>query len=146
RPRVGRYIGLLTTSLLITTALAACSGPESQISETVQSFLDQWHEGSIPDHQDTYDELTAGLGDRTPELQLGDIDIDDDTATANVQVTWRLAADSQWKYDTTVDVTKKDESWQVRFDPATVHPELQSGDSLLLERGNSARAAILDND
>src|SRR5699024_2811591 len=55
------------------------------------------------------------------------------------------AADSQWEYETTVDVTKKDDSWQVRFDPATVHPELQSGDSLLLERGRSARAAILAN-
>ena len=144
--RARRPAALLAVAIVSATVLTACSGAESQVRKSVEAFLASWQDGSVPGHQKRYDELTAGLGQRTPKLNLTGVDVDDNRASASVNVAWTLSPGVRWSYDTTVSLVKADESWQVRFEPSTVHPALAAGGNLVLRQGGSVRAPILAGD
>ena len=58
---------------------------------------------------------------------VGDPQVNENDAEAKVDVDWQVADGVQWKYETTVRLRKRDESWRVVWTPATVHRDLKAG-------------------
>lgn len=47
-----------------------------------------------------------------------------ETATVPLDVTWSLARDQKWTYQTTLTLVKQDDAWLPQYTPALVHPGL----------------------
>ena len=94
-----------------------------------------------PDVAEQYAAVVDGLGAVLPSVEVGDAEVTDDTATA--AVTWRWELDGQpWTYDTTADLTRVDDAWQVAWAPALIEPSLVEGEHLTLDRTAAARGQI----
>lgn len=143
-----RRIGAVALATITVASLAtACTGDDTKdATRALESWLAEWKSGSIPGHDEQYQELVGGLGERTPELQAGDVTVEGDRASAPVDVTWTFAADTPWQYTTTVELVRADDTWRVQWSPQTVHPELADGEQLSVEREWRPRAPILDGD
>ena len=142
-------------TLLGAPVLAACSGDaEDDVRAAAQAFLDDWAGGdtgaaaagtSDPDAATALLEQTAGdLPGATLAAELGDVTVEDGTATAGWTATWDLAAAPDWTYDATLQLREGEEAWQVVPGPTLVHPELADGQRLQLTRALPERAAITD--
>lgn len=159
RRLLGNLLATVLATVGVLSAAAACSstpGPDA----TIDAFLAGWAKGDLvgvtlnatngqplPAEQATA-ELTALEGDlvgRRPTLaRAGRPTAADGRASATVDVSWPLAAGVTWKYQTTVHATEGEDGWVVTFEPATVHPELHSGDTLRSKRTGAGRGTILD--
>ncbi|PWW23283.1 cell division protein FtsI/penicillin-binding protein 2 [Geodermatophilus normandii] len=142
-------------TLLSAPALAACSGSsEDDVRAAAQSFLDDWSGGdpdaaaaatTDPDAATALLEQTAtDLPGATLRAELGDVTVEDGTATAAWTATWDLAAAPDWTYDATLELREGEDAWQVVAEPTAVHPELGEGQHLLLTRSLPERAAVTD--
>lgn len=118
-----------------------------------------WRDGQLEDAP--FDEAPDDLGDRYQALVEGldagppTVDVvaveepaaDDDPLTSRVDltVTWALAGDRTWSYDTTAALVRAEDelTWSVTWDPALVHPELADGLALEVRRTTPARADVL---
>ncbi|MGY1754394.1 penicillin-binding transpeptidase domain-containing protein [Blastococcus sp. SYSU D01042] len=146
---------LLTSLLLAGPVLAACSGGgEDEVRETAQAFLDDWAGGDAgaaaeattdPDAATALLEQTAtDLPDAQLTAELGEVTVEDGTATADWTATWALAAAPDWRYDATLQLEEGDDGWAVVAEPTLVHPELAEGQHLELARSLPERAPITD--
>ncbi|HYO37137.1 MAG TPA: penicillin-binding transpeptidase domain-containing protein [Geodermatophilus sp.] len=142
-------------TLLGAPVLAACSGnAEDDVRAAAQAFLDDWAGGDTgaaaagttdPDAATALLEQTAGdLPGAALSAELGDVTVEDGTATAGWTATWDLAAAPDWTYDATLQLREGEEAWQVVAEPALVHPELADGQRLQLTRTLPERAALTD--
>lgn len=76
------------------------------------------------------------------------------TATVGLTVTWDLdgsgPGEQIWQYDTAVDLVRQAEdgrqAWRAVWDPSIVHPDLDEGSRLHLDREQPARADITGAD
>ena len=146
---------LLTSLLLAGPVLAACSGGgEDEVRETAQAFLDDWAGGDADGAAaatDDPDAVTALLEQTMSDLpdaelsaELGEVTVEDGSATADWTATWDLAAAPDWTYDASLQLEQGDDGWQVVAGPTLVHPELDEGQHLELARSLPERAAITD--
>lgn len=146
---------LLTSLLLAGPVLAACSGGgEDEVRETAQAFLDDWSGGDTaaaaaatddPDVVTALLEQTAtDLPDAELSAELGEVTVEDGSATADWTATWDLAAAPDWTYDASLRLEEGDDGWQVVAEPTLVHPELGEGQHLQLDRSLPERAALTD--
>ena len=146
---------LLTSLLLAGPVLAACSGGgEDEVRETAQAFLDDWAGGDAaaaaaatddPDVVTALLEQTAtDLPDAELSAELGDVTVEDGSATADWTATWDLAAAPDWTYDASLRLEEGDDGWQVVAEPTLVHPELGEGQHLELARSLPERADLTD--
>ena len=146
----------LALSLVISLpVLAACSGnAEDDVKAAAQAFLDDWS-GGHPDAaaKATTDATTTtallkqtadDLPDAVLSVKLGKVDVQDNKATVGWTATWDLAAAPDWSYDATLDLSERDNGWQVVAEPTIVHPELGEGQHLELARSLPERAPITD--
>jgi cell division protein FtsI/penicillin-binding protein 2 len=142
-------------TLLSAPALAACSGdPEDDVGAAARSFLDDWSGGDAdaaatattdPDAAKALlDQTATDLPGATLRAELGDVSVEDGTATAAWTATWDLAAAPDWTYDATLRLREGDDAWQVVAEPSVVHPELGDGQHLQLNRALPERAAVTD--
>ncbi|SDB98031.1 Cell division protein FtsI/penicillin-binding protein 2 [Geodermatophilus telluris] len=142
-------------TLLAAPALAACSGSsEDDVRAAAQAFLDDWSAGDAdaaaaattdPGAAGALLEQTAtDLPDATLAAELGEVSVDDGTATAGWTATWDLAAAPDWTYEATLELREGDEGWAVVAAPTVVHPELADGQRLQLTRTLPDRAALTD--
>ncbi|MBM7805449.1 cell division protein FtsI/penicillin-binding protein 2 [Geodermatophilus bullaregiensis] len=142
-------------TLLAAPALAACSGSsEDDVRAAARAFLDDWTAGDAdaaaaattnPDAARALLRQTAtDLPGAALTAELGDVTVDDGTATAGWSATWDLAAAPDWTYDATLELQEGEEGWQVVAEPAVVHPELGEGQRLQLTRALPERAAVTD--
>ena len=142
-------------TLLSAPVLAACSGSsEDDVRAAAQAFLDDWAGGDTaaaagattdPGTATALLEQTAAdLPGAALTAELGEVTVDDGTATAGWTATWDLPAAPDWTYDATLELREGEEAWQVVAEPALVHPELGEGQRLELTRALPERAAITD--
>ncbi len=146
-------------TLLAAPVLAACSGgSEDDVRAAAQAFLEDWTRGdtaaaaagtSDPATTTALLERTAGdLPGATLAADLGDVAVEDGTATARWTATWDLDAAPDWTYDATLELREADgegaEGWLVVPGPTLVHPELGEGQHLQLTRSLPERAAVTD--
>ena len=65
------------------------------------------------------------------------------TATATLNVSWRLPGGFDWIYPTTATLRQVGDRWLVAWAPAVVHPGLTAGQALQAQRTQPPRAEIL---
>jgi cell division protein FtsI/penicillin-binding protein 2 len=141
--------------LLAVPVLAACSGnAEDEVRAAAQAFLTDWTAGDTaaaagattdPDAATALLEQTAAdLPEATLAAEVGQVAVEDGTATVGWTATWDLAAAPDWSYPATLRLEEAEEGWDVVAEPALVHPELGAGQRLVLERSLPERAAITD--
>ena len=158
RPRSARRPALVAMCLALAAAVPACSseGPD----KTLNAFLDAWHQGKLtgldllnPDGQALASDaaqtqlvgLEGDLANRHPDLKLqGKPKVNGDNASADVQVSWPVAQGVTWTYGSTVSLRRVDKKWKAFFGPATVHPDLHTGEKLVVKRTVATRGTILD--
>jgi cell division protein FtsI/penicillin-binding protein 2 len=151
-----RRTPVLATALLVALpVLSACSGnAEDDVRDAARVFLDSWADGDIaaaagattdPEAATALLEQTAtDLPDTALTAALGEIAVEDGSATAGWTATWNLAAAPDWTYPATLTLRESDDEWQVVAEPALVHPELGEGQHLELSRTLPERAPITD--
>jgi len=153
--RSPRGPAFLTSALLAVPLLAACSGSsEDDVRSAAETFLNAWADGDTaaaarattdPDAATALLEQTAtDLPDAVLDPELGEVTVEDGTATVGWTATWDLAAAPEWTYDATLRLEEGDDEWQVVAEPTVVHPELGAGQHLELARTLPERAAITD--
>jgi cell division protein FtsI/penicillin-binding protein 2 len=146
---------LVTCLLLTAPVLAACSGnPEDDVRTAAQAFLDGWADGDVAAAAEaTSDpEATAALLEQTAtglpgarlSADLGEVAVEDATASVAWTATWDLAAAPDWSYDASLELEEVDDTWRVVAAPTLVHPELGKGQHLELTRSLPERAPITD--
>ncbi|WP_232678542.1 penicillin-binding transpeptidase domain-containing protein [Nocardioides sp. R-C-SC26] len=70
------------------------------------------------------DEVTSGLGEVTPSVQLGEVTEDGDSAIAVLTWTWPLTPANAWTYDAPIALTRTDGEWSVTWDRTVIEPSL----------------------
>ncbi|WP_346619542.1 penicillin-binding transpeptidase domain-containing protein [Blastococcus montanus] len=146
---------LLTSLVLAVPVLAGCSGDsEEDVRAAAEAFLEDWAAGDtaaaarsttdVDAAAALLEQTAADLPGATLEAQLGEVTVEDDTATVGWTATWDLAAAPEWTYDGTLRLREGEEAWEVVAEPALVHPELGEGQHLALERRLPERAPVTD--
>jgi cell division protein FtsI/penicillin-binding protein 2 len=141
--------------LLLAPVLAGCSSdPTDDVRAAAQAFLDDWAAGKTDAAAGltTDAAATTALLDQTATdlpgaalaADLGDVTVDDDTATVAWRATWDLAASPDWSYPASLSLTEGGDGWQVVSAPTVVHPDLGEGQHLVLDRSLADRAPITD--
>ncbi|GLY33322.1 penicillin-binding transpeptidase domain-containing protein [Kineosporia sp. NBRC 101731] len=86
--------------------------------------------GTTDDPAQAVQTTTAGLTsektDKPSDVTVGKVteSASGDTATAPLHVTWTLARDRTWEYDTTLTLVNQDDSWLPQYVSTLVHPDL----------------------
>jgi cell division protein FtsI/penicillin-binding protein 2 len=69
--------------------------------------------------------LTSAKKDAPAQVVAGPVTGDGDNVRAvKLDVSWKLAGDRVWKYETTLQLQHKGDDWLPKFEPKLVHPEL----------------------
>lgn len=151
-------VPLVVSALVAPLALGGCQvlgggeGPES----TLDALADGASSGDLSavafdsaDAGEAYAALVEGLvdstGEVTPSVSADDPEVTDDTATAGLTWTWDLDG-QEWTYDTTVDLTRVEDDWQVAWEPALVESSLVEGERLSVSRAPAERGTITGAD
>ncbi|MQA17707.1 MAG: hypothetical protein GEV09_27625, partial [Pseudonocardiaceae bacterium] len=134
--------------------LVSCGGPAAE--DTARSFLKRWQEGrgraagelttaKPAAVADQFDRAFAELGAGRPRLRLDSVQEDDGKATVTFRATLRLGPlDVNWSYRGRFTLREDDGGrWRVAWAPSVVHPALEKGDNLRLNRQFATRAPIL---
>ena len=141
----------LTASLVLTGCqlLGADEGPEKTL-DALQLGLTTSDLGAVefssPDPTEDYAALVEGLGEVKPTVAVGDAEVTDDTASAQVDWRWELDVEQPWTYSTTVDLTRVKEVWEIEWAPSLVEPSLVEGERLTLKRTSAERGQITGAD
>lgn len=100
--------------------------------------------------QASYEEVLAGMGERTPAVSVVDVAETDGggasdaaDAEATLRWSWDLGGDKPWTYDVTAPLTEGSAEWQATWSTALVGPELEPGDVLDLTSLTPDRGDIL---
>jgi cell division protein FtsI/penicillin-binding protein 2 len=142
---------VLASASLVLAGLTGCQlgdDDDPQLDAAVDSLVAGLESGDLAgvpvrgdDPTPAYDDLTAALGPE-PQVAVGDVEADGDTATATLRWTWDLPAEP-WEYETTADLTRSGDEWQVAWAPQLVHPALQEGWTLDVDEVPADRGDIL---
>lgn len=93
--------------------------------------------------QERYAAITEGLGRLRPKVEVGDVAVDGDAATAKLRWSWPVVDGGEaWSYTSSARLVRADDAWAVRWSTALVQPELADGDVLDLESATTPRAEI----
>ncbi|SCF09276.1 penicillin-binding transpeptidase domain-containing protein [Micromonospora mirobrigensis] len=160
RSPVRVFLSAVTAAALGAATLVGCSsqeGPEG----SVDAFLAGWRSGDlqpvgfvdptgakVPAAEVTKEikELSGELAATPPALnRAGDAKITKDLATAGYRVEWTLPGDVKWAYDRQLKLRRGgDDKWQVIWEPALVHEQLEAGERMALVRDRATRGGVLD--
>ena len=160
RPRrVARLIAVASVLLL---AVGGCSLPGSgpDPADAVQRLARALSAGDLdgvgfvggsaaPEKE--YAAVTEGLGRlrEAATVTAGEVTADGDSATARLGWSWKTDA-KPWSYTSTVRLTRVDtedgKTWQVRWAPSIVSPELEPGETLAASTLEAERGDILGAD
>src|SRR6188768_2101163 len=79
-----------------------------------------------------YDEVVAGMGERTPTVSvLGVEDGEGEgTSTATLRWTWDLGGAKPWSYEITAPLTEGEAEWETTWSIQLVEPGLEPGEVL----------------
>jgi cell division protein FtsI/penicillin-binding protein 2 len=91
--------------------------------------------------------LVDGLGIEAPSVALTSVsEPHDGRAGAEFTVTWTLPGDQRWSYQTTAELARGEQGWQVEFTPGLVHPDLTDDLHLASRRTRPDRGDLLAAD
>lgn len=90
-----------------------------------------------------YQEAVEGLGELTPAVEAGDVQVDGETATATLSWSWPVTGEEVWAYDSEATLTNADGEWEVVWDRSVVEPSLQPATTLDLTPVRAARGDVV---
>ncbi|MDT0202987.1 penicillin-binding transpeptidase domain-containing protein [Nocardioides sp. AE5] len=90
-----------------------------------------------------YDAIVADLADAEVVVTAATADPEGDKATTTLTWTWHVHG-AQWTYQSTADLVRVEETWQVAWDPGIVEPSLVAGERLEVDLLTPRRGDILD--
>ncbi|MBY8873360.1 penicillin-binding protein [Micromonospora sp. PLK6-60] len=160
RSPVRAFLAPLTAVVLAAGALTGCSGGDGP-EGSVDAFLAGWRSGDLnavgfvdptgakvpaSEVSKVIKELSGELAGTPPTLRrAGDPTITKDIATAGYRVEWALPQGAKWAYDRQLSLRRGgDDKWQVIWEPALVHEQLEAGERLTVARNGATRGSILD--
>jgi Penicillin binding protein transpeptidase domain/Penicillin-binding Protein dimerisation domain/NTF2-like N-terminal transpeptidase domain len=134
---------------LLLLPLAACQGgePAGPAFDDLAAGLEARDLTGVPlDAPSAGQQLAAILAavpeDQQVTVESGPVTTEDDTASATLEWTWQLEG-AEWTYETPAEATRRDDGWQVMWDPALVAPDLADGESLALGTLPATRGEVL---
>src|SRR4051812_25234124 len=144
---------LLAGVLVALVSLAGCSDDGESAEDAAGRLAGSLESGKlaadlfggsdeVATAQSTYDEITNGLGDASPSVDVGDVTEKDGAAEVTLAWSWKVDG-STWNYDSTAALTDADAGWHTTWEPALVEPSLTPGETLRLERLPARRGDIL---
>lgn len=142
---------VLAAATLLLAGLTGCEigdDTDPQLESAVDALVAGLESGDLSDvpvdggdPTSAYGELTTGFAP-DPQVEATDVDADGDSATATLRWSWDFPA-RPWEYETTAELTRSGDAWQVAWDPQVVHPTLQEGWTLDLDEVSADRGDIL---
>lgn len=148
-----------TAAALLAGTLTACTGSDGP-EKAVDAFLAGWRSGTFgqvafltpagqqvagPDVTAEIKQVSGELAGTPPQLRRdGDVQADDELATARVAVDWTLPGGTHWTYPTSIRLKKVGDTWQVIWEPAVVQEKLAHGEQLAVRRLPATRGSILN--
>ncbi|MEJ5913229.1 penicillin-binding transpeptidase domain-containing protein [Pseudokineococcus sp. 1T1Z-3] len=108
--------------------------------------------GTADDVARAYAPVVAGMGGRQPGVVLVDVEREEETAAATLEVRWSLPGTTEaWVSETTLPLTATGDDrdaagWTATWSASVVAPELTDGDALRLDRVRPERGTVLDRD
>ncbi|UYM04389.1 penicillin-binding transpeptidase domain-containing protein [Solicola gregarius] len=154
-----RALAVACALLACVGGLAACSDDSDEsdpkpAAEGLATAVSDGDVGSLTfsgtsgdDAQADFKNVMSGMGDYTPDVSVGDVSEDGDTATAILDVSWALGesgSDAQWSYETEATLQRDGDKWQPEWDRALIAPDLKQGEHLSLTGDTADRGEILD--
>ena len=148
----------VTAWVFVSQRRQAAADADRAAQETAEAVVASWT-GDDPTHsiagapfpdaaaaQTQYDVIVAGLAGARPAVELGAVTRTENTATAELTITWPFGPDG-WTYDTTLDLAATGDgteqgNWQAAWGPGVVHPELEPDDLLRATRVVADRAEV----
>jgi cell division protein FtsI/penicillin-binding protein 2 len=92
----------------------------------------------------SYTRITEALSAAKPSVRTRSVRLTDTGARAKLAVSWPLAGHAMWRYGTTVRLLHRGDRWLVHWAPSVIHPKLERGERLSLQRTQPPRAPIVD--
>lgn len=142
---------VLASAVLLLTGLTGCElgdDTDDQLDAAVDALVAGLESGDLAgapvtgeDPTEAYATLTAGFGPE-PEVSVEDIEADGDAATATLRWSWDFRA-RPWTYESSADLTRDGEEWQVVWSPEIVHGTLREGWTLDVDLVSADRGDIL---
>jgi hypothetical protein len=87
--------------------------------------------------------MFGGMGaDAAVSVSPAPVDGEENAFTIAYQ--WTFGPDREFRYDTTADVTKAGDAWQIGWSPALLHPDLRPGLELQYSQDSDLSAPVLD--
>lgn len=144
-----------TTPPTTTSTVPVLPGPdEAAATETALAFLDAWTRADLatmralsPDAPGDLGERHAAWRDALGVVTAGHTVVTARAADAGVEVVYRadlrLRGAGPWSYEGSILVAPDGDGWTIPWSPGLIHPSLEPGDELVLERLWPTRAPIL---
>jgi cell division protein FtsI/penicillin-binding protein 2 len=150
--RTGRYVvpGLLIAVILAIAIIALVTfNPFADSAEQrAQAYAAAWQSGDDEAAAAITDAPAAALAALTASRKgldgakvratVGEVSESDDRATARLAVRWAVPQIGAFAYRTRVELERRDDTWNVRWQPTAVHPRLSSS----LRLGTAALAPV----
>jgi cell division protein FtsI/penicillin-binding protein 2 len=143
-------------AVAIAALVAGCGGSSPKPSSTLKAFVSAWSIGhwaaaraQVADPPKDFvamnSSVFASLDVSRVSITAGRLRTAKSGATAKAQITehYELAHIGPLSMSGTVHLRKRDGRWRVQWTPATIDPNLASGDTIVVNRIWPARAAIL---
>ncbi len=141
------------TLLVSGCGLFSTNGPD----KAVTAYLTAWSAGDIAAAAAATDDpraasalLTSARTALAPAgltATLGQLRQATDRATASVDVTWDLGKGRRWQYLNELDLRPRDDAphgWLVHWSPSVLHPQLGSGQQVVLRTEDAQPAPVVD--
>jgi cell division protein FtsI/penicillin-binding protein 2 len=141
---------LLAVTALLLTPLAACSDQQAEAERVTGRVAEALSAGDLSDvlgaqAQESYAEVTQGMGSVEPAVEVGDVEREGDTATAVLRWSWPLSPEP-WEHESRLRLDQDGDSWTPRWAPALVEGSLEDDEVLLARTLLPERAPILGAD
>jgi cell division protein FtsI/penicillin-binding protein 2 len=154
-----RSLAAAVATLGLLTCLSACSS-DSGPASVLRSFLAGWPtdkvdgvgfvdaSGNPVEPSVVSTEMKSLAGDldlsKIRVSPSGDPNVQGTDATADVNVQWTVAGNVVWSYTTSVRFKGGQDTWRVVWSPATLNPQLVTGDKLAVRSVGAKRGQIVD--
>jgi hypothetical protein len=138
--------------LLLSVTLTACSGDEDAAREAAEQLaegLASYDVSKVPATDKAaateLDEVLKALDRFDSTVEVDDVTVEDDTATATLQGRTQVGEKS-WTRTARAELVKGQDEWRYRPEPALVAEGLQEGDTLRVSTLKAERGRILGQD
>ncbi|MEJ7634404.1 penicillin-binding transpeptidase domain-containing protein [Aeromicrobium sp.] len=150
RQALAGVCALAVTSALLTACSSSRPDPRD-IAEALAMGLTKQDLSGIkiveggPRAQPELERIVEGMGGARAKVTAGDIEQDDDAATATLRTRWTFKG-SDWTYTTPATLAYVKGAWAVKWSPAIVAPKLTVNERLALRTTPADRGDILGAD